>query len=143
MSLYHLCIALHVLAFSLWLGHMFVWALLIGPALKKVQPAAHAELLRRMSLFRGGLGWPALAVLVPTGLYMLHVRGIEPGMLVSGAAFAGTQGNVLTTKLAAVLVMIGYQCWFAHRPAPIAIYFDMLAALTVISASVLLVRGFI
>lgn len=143
MSLYHVCIVLHVLAFSLWLGHMFVWALIIGPALKKIQPQETADLLRRMSLFRGGLGWPPMAVLIPTGLYMLHVRGIEPAMLLSGAAFVGTQGTVLATKLSAVLVMIGYQSYFGHRPAPIAIYFDMLAAVTVISASVLLVRGFI
>lgn len=143
MSLYHVCITLHVLALSLWLGHMFVWALIAGPAMKKLQPKETADLLREKSLFRGGLGWPAMAVLIPTGLYMLHVRGIEPSMLLSGVAFAGSQGHVLATKLSAVLVMIGYQSYFGHRPAPIAIYFDMLAALTVIGASVLLVRGFV
>ena len=71
---------LHLLALTLWLGHMFVWSLIIGPALKRVEPAETAELLRESSLFRGGLGWPALAILVPTGLYLLelsrnHARG--------------------------------------------------------------------
>jgi hypothetical protein len=143
MSLYLICVALHLLAMSLWLGHMFVWALIIGPALKRVQPLETAELLRERSLFRGGLGWPALAVLIPTGLYMLSVRGIMPSDLISGAAFHGPQGAVLAVKLAGVLIMIAYQSVFSHRPAPIAIYFDMLAALTILGASVVLVRGWI
>ena len=68
MMLYYLCVALHMLALSLWLGHMFVWSLIVGPAVKRVQPQATADLLREASLFRGGLGWPALAVLIPSGL---------------------------------------------------------------------------
>jgi uncharacterized membrane protein len=143
MSLYSACVALHFLALTLWLGHMFVWSLLVGPALKRVEPPETAELLRESSLFRGGLGWPALVVLIPTGLYMLHYRGIELGQLLSGEAFAGSQGRVLGFKLALVAVMMGYQATFGHRRAPIAIYFDMLAALLIIGASVVLVRGWI
>ncbi len=143
MTLYYLCLALHFLALSLWLGHMFVWSLITGPALKRVEPRQQAELLREASLFRGGLGWPALAVLVPTGLYLLHVRGITIAALFSGAAFAGPQGAVLAIKLALVAAMAGYQLVFAHRSAPIAIYFNMLAALVIIGASVVFVRGWV
>jgi uncharacterized membrane protein len=143
MNLYTVCVTLHLLAMALWLGHMFVWSLIIGPALKRVEPVETAELLRDASLFRGGLGWPALIVLVPTGLYMLSYRGIEPGDLLSGAAFQGRQGLVLGIKLGMVAVMVGYQAYFGHRRAPIAIYFDMLAAAIVIAASVLLVRGWV
>ena len=141
MTLYHLCIGLHLLALSLWLGHMFVWSLITGPALKRIEPQATAELLRERSMFRGGLGWPALAVLVPTGLYMLGVRGISIGDLVSGLAFHGTQGVVLAVKLSCVAGMIGYQSVFGHRSAPGAIYVNMLLALTIVGASVLIVRG--
>jgi len=143
MSLYAICIALHLLAMSLWLGHMFVWALVTGPAMKRIEPRETADLLRERSLFRGGLGWPALAVLIPTGLYMLSLRGIFPSDLISGAAYHGPQGAVLAVKLAAVLIMIAYHSLFGHRPAPIAIYFDMLAALTILGASVVLVRGWV
>lgn len=143
MTLYYICLGLHLVAMALWLGHMFVWSLFIGPALKRVEPATTADLLRESSLFRGGLGWPALIVLIPTGFYMLSVRGIQIGDLVSGAAFHGRPGNVLAIKLALVAVMIGYQVYFGHRRAPIAIYFDMLAALVIIAMSVLLVRGWI
>lgn len=143
MSLYLICIGLHVTAMALWLGHMFVWSLVIGPALKAVQPAASAELLRERSMYRGGLGWPALAVLVPTGVYLLSQRGVGIGDLFSGAAFAGPQGTALGIKLALIVFMVGYQLVFAHRRAPIAIYFNMLAALGVLAASVVLVRGWV
>jgi hypothetical protein len=141
MTAYLIALVLHFAALSLWLGHMFVWSLVIGPALKRVEPAATAEILREASLFRGGLGWPALAVLVPTGLYLLSFRGISPGDLLSAATYEGTFGAVLATKLAMVAVMIGYQAYFSHRRAPIAIYFDMLAAVVILGASVAIVRG--
>ena len=143
MSVYYICVGLHLLALSFWLGHMFVWSLVVGPAVKKLEPRETAELLREASLFRGGLGWPAMAVLIPTGLYMLHYRGIELGQLWSGEAFQGTQGTVLAVKLACVVGMMVYQAVVGHRRAPIAIYFDMLLALIVIGASVVLVRGWV
>ena len=143
MSLYHLSIGLHLTAMALWLGHMFVWSLIIGPALKGVQPAEDAEILRERSLFRGGLGWPALAVLVITGVYQLGGRGIGIADLVSGAAFAGAQGTILAVKLALVACMVFYQAVFAHGRVPIAIYFNMLAALVILAASTVLVRGWL
>jgi uncharacterized membrane protein len=45
MNLYTVCVTLHLLAMALWLGHMFVWSLIIGPALKRVEPVETAELL--------------------------------------------------------------------------------------------------
>jgi len=138
--LYWICISLHLLAATLWLGHMFVWSLVVGPAIKRVEPPATAEFLRERSLFMGGLGWPALAVLIATGLYLLSMRGISPVDLVTGAAFTGN-GGALAIKLFLVLLMIVYQAVWGHRQAGGAIYFDMLAALLVLGASVVLVRG--
>jgi uncharacterized membrane protein len=138
--LYWVCISLHLLAASLWLGHMFVWSLVVGPAQKRIDPPETAELLRERSLFLGGLGWPALAILVATGLYLLNARDIGPGDLMSGAAFS-VAGDSLAIKLGAVLFMIFYQIVWGHRRAPIAVYFNMLAALIVLGASVVLVRG--
>lgn len=143
MILYLICAGLHMLALSFWLGHMFVWSLLVGPAMKRIEPRETADMLREASLFRGGLGWPALAVLIPTGLYMLHYRDIEIGQLLSGEAFQGPQGMVLAVKLACVAGMIIYQAVIGHRRAPIAIYFDMLLALIVIGASVVFVREWV
>jgi len=141
MTLYRFCIALHFLAFSLWLGHMFVWSLVVGPALKKLQPPEKAELLRERSLYLGGLGWPALVVLVSTGLYLLSRRGFPPTALLDAHTYAGPLGIALAVKLSLVALMIGYQSVFGHRPAPIAIYLNKLVALGVLAASVVLVRG--
>jgi uncharacterized membrane protein len=138
--LYGICISLHLLAATLWLGHMFVWSLVVGPAMKRIEPPATAEFLRERSLFMGALGWPALAVLIATGLYLLNVRGVRPLDLVTGAAYLG-DGWILGIKLLLVLFMVVYQAVWSHHRAALAIYFDMLAALLVLGASVVLVRG--
>ena len=141
MTRYHLAVALHIVAACLWLGHMFFWSLFSGPALKKIRPAETAERLRTVMRWRGGLGWPALAVLAVTGLYQMRFRGVTLGMLIDGTLLQSASGRLLAFKLPLVLAMVGYQVVFAHRPAPRAIYFNMLAALLVLGASVLLVRG--
>lgn len=141
MDLYPLIVLLHVTAAVLWLGHMFAWPVVVGPALKAVRPQEAAQALRRAIVWLGGLGWPALIVLVPTGLWLLARRGIAPAELIVPATYAGAQGKVLLAKLLAVLWMIGYQAVFGHRPAPRAIWTDIAAALLVLAMSVLLVRG--
>lgn len=143
MTLYLICIGLHFIALTLWLGHMLVWSLIVGPAMKAIEPASTAETLRSASLSGGGIGWPALAILVATGLYMLTQRGIAVGDLFSGAAFHGTQGTVLAVKLLFVAAMVAYQAAFGHRASSIAIYVNILSAMFVVGASVILVRGWI
>lgn len=135
--MYTAALILHLLAALLWLGHMFAWPLVVGPALKRA--GAESDRLRAASLWLGGLGWPALLVLIPTGLFLLWARGIAPTDLLAPATYAALPA--LAVKLAAVLYMIAYQVIFGHRPAPRAIYTDIAAALLVLAASVLLVRG--
>ncbi len=141
MDWYRVCIVMHFLAASLWLGHMFVWSLFAMPALKRVEPAATAALLRERSLYLGGLGWPALIVLIPTGIYMLAARGITLGDVLSGAAFAMPGGAALALKLVLVGCMVAYQLVFGHRQASVAIHFNILAALVLLAASVVIARG--
>lgn len=141
MELYHLLVLLHVTAAVLWLGHMFAWPVVVGPALKAVRPQETAGELRRASVWLGGLGWPALIVLIPTGLWLLTYRGISPADLLVPATYAGAEGRVLLVKLLAVLWTVGYQAIFGHRPAPRAIWTDIAAALLILAMSVLLVRG--
>jgi putative copper export protein len=82
MSLYQICVALHLIAMSLWLGHMLVWSLVAGPSLKKIVPIEVATTLRRLSMTMGGLGWPALVVLWITGYVQLQYRGITWELLI-------------------------------------------------------------
>lgn len=141
MTLYHVCVALHLLAMATWLGHMFIWSIVVGPSAKALRPAEDSQSLRVASLSTGGLGWPALTVLVVTGGYLLARRGLTVETLVTGAAFAGPLGKVLALKLSAVSVMVLYQSVYAHRPAKFAVHVNMLVALVILGCSVLLVRG--
>lgn len=141
MSLYHVLVALHLLAVALWIGHMFVWSILVGPALKRVEPEATAAFLRERMVYLGGLGWPALAVLVPTGLYLLWLRGIGPGELVTLGFLDRSDGGPILLKLVLVLWMILYQSVWGHRPAPIANWINIAAALVILACSVVIVRG--
>jgi uncharacterized membrane protein len=137
---YRIAITLHLIAVILWFGHMLFWSLISGIALKQVAPAETSETLRKLSMTKFGLGWPSLAVLIPTGYLLLSHRGIGFEQLVSGSAFTMPGGWVLAIKLGLVVWMIFYQASFGHRPAPRAIYINMVAALTILAMSVFLVR---
>ena len=140
MTGYRIAITLHLVAVVLWFGHMLFWSLISGIALKRVEPADTAETLRKLSMTKFGLGWPSLAVLIPTGLVLLDFRGIGIAQILSGDAFRLPGGWVLAVKLGLVAWMIFYQAAFGHRPAPRAIYLNMAAALTILAMSVFLVR---
>ncbi len=137
---YRIAITLHLIAVVLWLGHMLFWSLISGIALKRVTPAETAATLRKLSMTKFGLGWPSLAVLIPTGYVMLSYRGIGFEQLVSGSAFTLPGGWILATKLGLVVWMIFYQAAFGHGHAPRAIYINMAAALTILALSIFLVR---
>lgn len=138
MSLYATCFALHLVAAFAWLGHMFFWSLFGGPVLKKIEPPETAATLRAISMRMGGLGWPALAILTTTGAYMLTQRGIGIGTLISADFLATPYGRAIALKLTLVAAMIVYQIVFAHRRAPRAIYLNMLSALLILGASVVI-----
>ncbi len=141
MTLFRIAIAVHLLAAFTWLGHMFFWPLVAGPVLKKIQPPATAERLRELSMRMGGLGWPALAVLVASGAYLLAVRGVGVSTLVQPEFWSSASSRPLALKLLVVLFMVGYQAVIGHRRAPRAIYLNMAAALVVLWASVTIAKG--
>lgn len=141
MTLYRIAFIAHLLAVFAWLGHMFFWPLFAGPVLKKIQPGETATRLRALSMRMGGLGWPALAVLVVTGGYMLAMRGVGFGDLFTASFWQQPWTGALAFKLPLVAAMILYQAIIGHRPAPRAIYLDILAGLLVVGASVMLARG--
>jgi uncharacterized membrane protein len=140
MTLHHLSATLHILAAMLWLGHMFVWSGLIGPALKRVAPAETAEMLRERSVYRGALGWPALAILIPTGLYQLSARGIGLGDLTTLSFLSLPQGGVIGVKILLVAWMVVYQAVFGHHRT-LMVWVNIGAAVIILAMSVVLVRG--
>ncbi len=141
MTLFRVALMAHLLATFVWLGHMFFWSVFAGPVLKKIQPPETAERLRAVSMRMGGLGWPALAVLSVTGAYLLAARGVALADLIRTSFWSDPASHVLGFKLFLVALMIAYQLVVGHRRAPRAIYLDMVAALLVLGASVLVASG--
>ena len=71
---YLISVYMHILCASLWAGGMLFLVLVLLPAIKN-----HPE--RRMLLFNVGIkfrlaGWIALIILLATGLFNMHYRGI-------------------------------------------------------------------
>ena len=65
-------LTLHVLAATIWVGGQIVLAALVGP-LRRVAPAAIAPAARAFAW----VSWPAFAVLILTGGWMLAGAGDE------------------------------------------------------------------
>lgn len=140
MNWFLLVVVLHVLAALVWFGHMFFWSLFAGFATKSIDPPEVAAEVRRFGLRGGGFGWPALAVLITTGVVIVIHSGITARHIVAGEFLLDPVGRVMAVKLALVACMILYQWRVGHRPAPRLIYLNMLAALAVIALSILRVR---
>ena len=136
---YTLLLAVHLTAVFTWIGHMVFWSVVVGPLAKRADPPEDGEALRAAASRHGGLGWPALTVLLATGLALLNARG-----MLSGAGLetltTSNGGRVFLCKLALVAAMVVFQWRVGHRPAPKLIYLNMLAAFAIVALSVLFVR---
>jgi uncharacterized membrane protein len=141
MSWYRLNVIVHLLAMSIWFGHMFFWSFVVGPVTNRFQPSESGRLLRQLSLRLGGLGWPALFILVVTGAIMLASRGVTLHQIVSGEFFTNPFGRGLGIKFLLIAWMMFYQAVIGHRPAPRLIYVNMAAALAILVVSIFLVRA--
>ncbi len=138
-DLYTICLALHLVAVTTWIGHMVFWSIVVGPLAKRADPPADGLALREAASKHGGLGWPALALSSATGLVLLYHRGLLTlAGLASLPSFPG--GLLFLGKLALTAAMVLYQWRVGHRPAPKLIYLNMLAAFAIIALSVLFVN---
>jgi hypothetical protein len=141
MDLYLLAVFLHVGAALFWLGHMFFWSLVAGFVTKSIEPPETGDFVRRASLRMGGLGWPALSVLLATGIVIIIHSKITLHHVVSGEFLFDPMGRVMAVKMFLVGCMALYQWFVGHRDAPRLIYLNMLIALVIIGLSVLRVRS--
>lgn len=105
-ALYLTTVALHLLAAVVWLGGMFFLALVGAPVLRRVEPAdlrraLFEELGRRFRV----VGWTTIAVLLATGVLLVHLRGwLFPAL--DGSLWGTHVGRLLAWKLAAVGAML-------------------------------------
>ncbi len=108
MSLYYFSVALHLMAVTVWIGHMLFWSLVVGPMTNRFEPPATGKLLRELSIRKGGLGWPCLGVLIITGIYILYYKGVTWQIFVSGDLFQTLYGYILAVKL---IFVFGMTCF--------------------------------
>lgn len=106
--LYHLAVFLHLLAALLWLGGMFFLGVVGAPVLRKLESTAlRVRLFQELGLRFRTVGWTSLGVLVTTGLWILHMRGVLRAQVWTDPAWWATPfGRALFWKLLAVLAMV-------------------------------------
>ena len=107
--LYYAVVTVHVLAALFWLGGMFFLGVIGAPVLRSVEPAAlRQQLFQQLGLRFRSAGWIAIALLVSSGLTMLHLRGVLrwAGVMGDLAFWATAYGHALAAKLVAVTTMI-------------------------------------
>jgi copper resistance protein D len=100
---------IHLLAAFVWVGGLFFLALVGAPVLRReAPPEVRAALFRAVGLRFRWVGWGALAILLATGTWILHLSGLLRWELLGDGAWWGTPvGRALAWKLTAVAVMVG------------------------------------
>jgi len=117
----------HVLTVAVWVGAMLF------------EDPTSGRAMSRLAYKVRGIGWWSLLVLIATGSFMLHARGVSLDDLVSGRFFSQRYGQVFAAKFALVLLLVGLQVTVGNRPSG-ALYGYLLSVLVVIALSVWLVR---
>ena len=154
MEMYLLAVYLHILAVVFWVGYILFWAILIGPLARQFKTSEQNQLLARINgtswppgsipipyrLKLPGLGWTALVILIVTGGFILHSRGVMLPLIISGAPFISRFGQVLAAKLVLVIGLATGQLLLTYRPSSRLIYLELLTTLLIVGLSVLLVR---
>ena len=100
---------LHILAAATWVGGIIFLVAVIVPSLKKLDAAAAGPMLRATVFRFRAVGWVAFAVLLATGLYNLHARGIGWAELTDPAFRATSSGKALLIKLACFAFVVIFQ----------------------------------
>lgn len=109
MTAYVASVYLHILAAATWVGGIIFLVAIAVPALRKLDKTA-AEPMLRATVFRfRAVGWVAFGVLLLTGLYNLHMRGIGWAELTDPAYRATSSGKALIIKLGCFAVLLVLQ----------------------------------
>ncbi len=132
MSLYALEVYVHVVAAVVLVGYSSFW-LVMSMALRREggdldteetlaligrsrwPPFVVPEGLRVSMVV---LGWILILFMVASGALLLHVRGVGPAQLGSGAFWAARFGHVLAVKLGLLGLFVVDQIWLSVRPSP-------------------------
>jgi hypothetical protein len=118
---------IHIVTVAVWLGAMLF------------EDPVSRRFTSRIAYKMRGVGWISLVLLISTGVFMLHARGIGVGDFLSGRFFSERYGQVFGAKLALVSLLIGLQIAKGNRPSRV-LYGYLVSILVVVALSVWLVR---
>ncbi len=119
-ELYLLSVSAHVLAAIVWVGSNLVLAIAVVPYLRDPKLREPVLLLLRGAGPRlSALGWGALATLVTTGFFNLHVRGLLSLVALRSATHSAI-GIASLVKLGGVALILGLNAMHAIVWGPAA-----------------------
>jgi putative copper export protein len=111
-SLYLLSVTIHILTAALWVGGMGFFALVVVPAVRRSAPPEQARaVLRDAGMRFTRVGHASFAVLILTGLFNLHVRGVL-SQLGTADFWRSPFGTTLALKL--VFVALAFAASLIH-----------------------------
>ncbi len=107
--LYILSVYTHILLATFWIGGMIFLSFVLLPAIRKPEYARYYHrLVNDTGVNFSRLGWWALGLFFITGLYQLHVRGIEWYDLFKLKTYTTPTGRLVGLKLSfytAILIL--------------------------------------
>lgn len=100
-ALYVVSVFLHIIAATAWVGGMLFLVLVVVPWLRSSgrSGAAAAAFLRETGVRFRAVGWSAFLVLIVTGTFNLHMRGVGILTLSEGAFWRSSFGRAFAVKM--------------------------------------------
>ena len=145
-AFYLISVFLHVIAAMTWIGGMVILVVAVMPLLRQSQHKG----IRRVFLPEfgrrfGRVSWVCLAILAPTGVINLWMRGVRPGDFFSPEWRSTGFGQLVLAKLSLVLLAVLFSALHQRAAASRhARWFGrslLVIGVTIVAVAVLLVRA--
>lgn len=104
--MWQLSVFIHIVAACVWVGGQLFMALVVVPALRGWTGPERARAFAALGLQFRTVGYAALGILVLTGIYNSSQRGVSWSTLVDHRFYEMQFGQVLTTKVALVVLVL-------------------------------------
>ncbi len=103
MSAYAICVWIHVVAATAWVGSMIFFSLVVVPVVRRPElRSTAAQMIAMIGARYRRLGWVALGTLIVTGAGNLYFRGLGWSFLASRRFWSTAFGAALGWKLVLV-----------------------------------------
>lgn len=104
---------IHLAALALWLGGMVFFLIVLGPAVRDLEPKIAVATLNQGRLGLETATWTAIGLLLLTGIFNLFAR-----LSGSGGALGESYGILLGIKLFVFGAMVAHHCLQVFKYAP-------------------------